>query len=385
MDRRTRPPRLRRAVRGGVPGGRRAWLAVMSTALALAAVLLLALRDPSGDEAAPPPPTLAVRAVAPEPRTWPSTLPAVGSIAAWQEVVVGAEIGGQRLSRLLVDVGDTVRRGQLLAELGPGPLQAQLDASRAALREAQVMADDAARSAARALELRDSGLMSRQSIDQAVAARDAARARLAAARAQVEADAMRLGYARILAPDDGVVSARAAVEGALVQEGAELLRLQRQGRLEWRAEVPAADLARVAPGQVARIASGTGHLEGRVRQVAPQVDPQTRTGLVYVDLPAGDGVRAGQFARGELLLGTREVLTLPESALLLRDGGSHVFLVEGDTVRQRKVEPGARRGDRVEIRAGLAPGERVVESGVAFLADGVAVRVVGDAAVADAR
>src|SRR5690606_12217009 len=116
----TPPPAPR--LRGTLPGGGRAWLAVVSTGIALGAVLLLALRDAAGDETAPPPPTLAVRAVAPEPRTWPSTLPAVGSIAAWQEVVVGAEIGGQRLSRLLVDVGDTVRKGQLLADLSPGPL-----------------------------------------------------------------------------------------------------------------------------------------------------------------------------------------------------------------------------------------------------------------------
>src|SRR5690606_34639664 len=80
MDRRTRHPRPRRALGGTLPGGRRAWLAVVSTGIALGAVLLLALRDAAGDETAPPPPTLAVRAVAPEPRTWPSTLPAVGSI-----------------------------------------------------------------------------------------------------------------------------------------------------------------------------------------------------------------------------------------------------------------------------------------------------------------
>src|SRR5690606_20119558 len=218
MDRRARHPRPRRAFGGTLPGGGRAWLAVVSTGIALGAVLLLALRDAAGDDTAPPPPTLAVRAVAPEPRTWPSTLPAVGSIAAWQEVVIGTEIGGQRLSRLLVDVGVQVKRGQLLAQLSPGTLEADLKASRAEIQEAEVDAAEMGRAAGRGRALQGTGVLSAQVIDQAVAAGDAAQARLAAARARVQADTLRLRYTQVRAPDDGVISARPAVEGALVQE-----------------------------------------------------------------------------------------------------------------------------------------------------------------------
>lgn len=154
------------------------------------------------------------------------------------------------------------------------------------------------------------------------------------------------------------------------------MRLQRQGRLEWRAELPGPELVRVAPGQTVHIAPGSGQIiEGRVRQIAPQVDPQSRTGIVYVDLPLAATLRAGLFARGELLLDKHTVLTLPETAVLLRDGFSYVYRIEADKVRQQKVALGERRGDRVEIREGVAADTAVVESGVGFLADGVTVRV----------
>lgn len=341
------------------------------------AVLLVATR--SAAQSTPPPaapPALTVKRVVATAQQWPQTLNAVGSIAAWQEVVIGAEIGGQRLSRLLVDVGDRVKKGQLLAQLSPGTLEADLNASRAALQEAEVSAAEARRAANRARALQGTEVLSEQAIDQALAAGDAAQARLAAARARLQADTLRLAYTQVRAPDDGVISARPAVEGALVQEGAEIMRLQRQGRLEWRAELPGPELARVAPGQTVRIAAGGAQpVEGRVRKISPQVDPQSRTGIVYVDLKPAAHVRAGLFARGELLLDQHTVLTLPETAVLLRDGFSYVFLIEGDKVRQQKVTLGARRGDRVAIREGLAADAAVVESGVGFLADGVTVRV----------
>jgi RND family efflux transporter MFP subunit len=152
----------------------------------------------------------------------------------------------------------------------------------------------------------------------------------------------------------------------------------RQGRLEWRAEVAAADLGRIEPGTRATVvpASGTA-IEGTVRMVAPTVDPQTRLAIVYVDLPKPGGARAGMFARGELDLGSSSALTLPASAVQMREGFSYVFQVAPDSkVRETKITVGRRAGDRVEVTAGLAPDARVVVSGGGFLADGDTVRVV---------
>lgn len=326
-------------------------------------------------------PALTVKRTVAIEQSWPQTLNAVGSIAAWQEAVIGAEIGGQRLSRLLVDVGDRVQRGQLLAQLSPGTLEVDLNASRAALQEAEVNAAEAGRAALRARALRGTEVLSEQAFDQALAASDAAQARLAAARARVQGDTLRLDYTQVRAPDDGVISARLAVEGALIQTGAEIIRLQRKGRLEWRAELPGPELARVVPGQIVRITTGgSSPIEGHVRKISPQVDPQNRTGIVYVDLPPAAQARAGLFARGEFMLDQHTVMTLPDTAVLLRDGFSYVFRIEGDKVRQQKVALGARRGDRVEIRQGLAADAVVVESGVGFLADGVTVHIASASA-----
>jgi RND family efflux transporter MFP subunit len=194
----------------------------------------------------------------------------------------------------------------------------------------------------------------------------------------------------VLAPDDGVISARSATVGAVVPAGQELFRLIRQGRLEWRAEVAAADLAQIRPGMAVTLTpAGGSAMTGKVRMVAPTVDAATRNGLVYVDLlgaqpgvagaeqRARAGARAGAFARGEFAIARSAALTLPQTAVLLRDGFSAVYTVGADSkVRQVPVQVGRRVGDRIEITGGLDPQARVVASGAGFLGDGDTVRVV---------
>lgn len=348
--------------------------------VALAAAFVAALSSPAfaADPAASaaPKPALTVKRVVVQAGNWHQTLSGTGTIAAWQEVVIGAEIGGQRLLTLFVDVGDRVKKGQVLAKLSPGTLEADLAASKAALLEAEASAREAHLTAERVKTLQGSEALSPQAIDQALAADAAGQARVAAAKARVQADSLRLSYTQITAPDDGLITARIAVPGALVQPGQELFRLQRQGRLEWRAEVPGAELAQLKAGQTVRVQpSGAPAVEGRIRRVAPQVDAQTRNGLVYVDLKGGEALRAGLFARGDFVLGESQALSLPQSAVLLRDGFSYVFRIDGSKVRQTKVQVGRREADRVEVRSGLTAGAAVVESGVGFLADGDTVRV----------
>lgn len=351
---------------------------------ALAAALLLALQPAdaadavaAADKAAAPKPALTVAAVQPRSETWPRTLAANGSLAAWREVQVGTEATGQRIERVLVDIGQRVKQGQLLAQLASASLAAELAATKASLLEAQATAQDAAATAARIKSLAGSEAVSAQQVEQAQAADAAARARVAALQARVKADELRLSHTRVVAPVDGVVATKEAMEGGLPQPGQNLFTLIRDGRLEWRAEVPGADLAALAPGQQVRITpAGGAAVDGKVRLVAPTVDPATRMGRVLVDLSAAGGAaRAGMFARGEFVLGEAPVLTLPQSAVLLRDGFAYVFRIEGTKVRQAKVEAGRRQGDRVEIRAGLKAGEAVVQQGVGFLADGDTVKV----------
>lgn len=357
---------------------------------ALAGLLLLALacagpacaQAQAGASAAPKP-ALTVTVTTPRSAPMAQTLAAHGSLAAWQEVVIGAETQGLRLVEVAVQVGDRVRRGQLLARLQADTLAAERAATAAALAEAEAVLAEAQANAERARTLEPSGALSAQQIRQYTTAETTAKARLQSLRARLAADDLRLAQTRIVAPDDGLVSARLATVGAVAQPGQELFRLIRQGRLEWRAEVPGADMARLPPGTPVRLtpAGTTTAIDGRVRAAAPTVDPATRLGLVYVDLAPGSAARAGMHARGEFQLGQSPAVTLPQAAVLLRDGLAYVFRVGADgRVQQTRVQVGRRVGDRVEITGGLPAEARVVAQGGGFLGDGDRVRVVEAAA-----
>ncbi len=322
---------------------------------------------------------LTVTTVRPESSEWTQSLFASGSIAAWQEAVIGSEIGGLRLIDVAVNVGDRVRKGQELARLQSDTVGAEREQTRASLTEAEAAAAEARANADRARQIEASGALSAQQIAQYLTAELTARARVDVLKARLKSDDLRLAQTRILAPDDGTITARSATLGAVVQQGQELFRLIRRDRLEWRAELPAADLDRIKPGQSVKVTTASKRtVVGRVRIVGPTLDPQTRNGIVYVDLENSRGsASAGMFASGEIELGKGAVLTLPQSAVLLRDGFSYVFRLGDDSrVTQTKVEVGQRSGERVAISRGLEAGAVVVGSGVGFLADGDLVRVV---------
>lgn len=333
-------------------------------------------------------PSLSVQVARPVQADWPLELSANGAIAAWQEAVVGAELAGLRLDTVLVNVGDRVRRGQVLATLASEAVRADIQNAQASLQEAQALAAEAKSNADRARNLRAADAISAQEAQRSLTSEQTALARVESAKAQLAAQELRGRQTRVVAPDDGVISSRTATVGTVVQPGLELFRLIRQSRLEWRAELPSADLGRVQPGMKAVATPPGGQpVEGRVRMVAPTVDGGTRNGLVYVDLPASAaqaGARAGMFAAGKLAVGQAGGLTVPQTAVLLRDGFSYVFVLEGApsgqqaSVRQVKVKVGRRQGERIEVLEGLKQGAQVVAAGVAFLADGDTVRVVGE-------
>jgi RND family efflux transporter MFP subunit len=347
-----------------------------------ATALIVHAQDNKAAAATAPRPALTVTLTTPLRATVATAVAANGNVAAWQEAIVGAEAQGMRLAEVLVNVGDVVRKGQVLARFDSAMAQADLAQSRAAVAEAEAHLAEAAANAQRARDLQPSGALSAQQVAQLLTAERTAQARLEAVKAAQQVQQLRLQQAEVLAPDGGVISARSATVGAVVPAGSELFRLIRQGRLEWRGEVAATELAQIRRGQKVQVDGGGTSVTGTVRQVAPTVDAATRNALVYVDLPdTGGRLKAGMFARGEFATGSSTALTLPQSAVLLRDGFSYVFTVGADNrVAQGKVATGRRSGDRVEILQGLDEKARVVASGGGFLADGDTVRVVEAAA-----
>ena len=331
--------------------------------------------------ASTPKASLTVTTARPNRNNLPVRLAANGNIAAWQEASVGAEVNGLRLAEVRSSVGDIVQRGQLLAVFASESVAADMAQARAVVAEAQAQAADAAANADRARAFQANGMMSKQQISLLLTGEQTAQARLESTRAMLAVQQIRLKNTQVLAPDSGVISARTATVGAVVGAGTELFRLIRQSRLEWRGEVIATELARIKPGTpVALTASSGTQLMGKVRMVAPTVDPVSRNALVYVDLAATPAttatVKAGMFARGEFELGATDALTVPQQAVVSRDGFNYVFKVATDNrITQQRVEVGRRIGEQVEIIQGLAADATVAVIGAGFLNDGDTVRV----------
>jgi RND family efflux transporter MFP subunit len=331
-------------------------------------------------------PALTVTTTQARANSVPVKLAANGSVAAWQEASVGSEAVGLRVQELHVNVGDVVKRGQLLATYVSDSIKADVAQSQAALNEAQANAAEAVANAERARALAPSGALSKQQITQYLTAENAAKARVASAQAALDAQQLRLKNTQVFAPDSGIISAKIASVGAVVGSGGELYKLIRQGRLEWRAEVPSASLSEITVGKSVSVIAPNGvTLKGKVRTVAPTVDAQTRSGLVYVDLTTGvkelAAFKAGMFARGEFELGSANGLTIPQQAIVVRDGFNYVFRVNADNrVSQIKLKVGRRikteAGEQVEVLEGITANTAVVASGAGFLNDGDVVKVV---------
>lgn len=321
------------------------------------------------------------------------TLVVNGSLAAWEELPIGAETGGWAIVEVAVEEGDRVTRGQLLARLDDSVLKAEVAQADAAiaqadaqLHKAEAMAATAASDAKRAHELSRNGYMSGQMAEQrettlatATADVNVAHQNLEAAKAMKAERAAQLAQTEIRAPTDGVIAKRMAYLGNVVEVGQQLFHIVRDNRIELRAEVPEIDLLRLRAGQKATITVGDAdarRVEGHIRLVGATVDPQTRIGIVYIALPDDPALKPGMFVRGVIETGSGDALQVPEEALVYKDGKPAVFVVGDDSrTRLRMVEIGERRGGAVEIRNGLDAGDHVALAGAGYLKDGDLVRV----------
>lgn len=326
----------------------------------------------------------AVRAEVPRRETITRQVHAVGTLAARHEDQVATELGGLIVTAVLVEPGMPVARGQVLARLGTELLESQLAIRTARREEAAAALEHARLVLARSQQLRQSQGIAEEEFERHRTDMLTAKARLEAAEAEVKETRTRLAKAVVLAPDAGVVLQVNAAVGQATNPGQPLFTIMRQGRIEWRAEVPAIHLGQVRVGQKGRITvADGGSIEGDVWRIAPVVQVASRTGIVHVQLPPSPQLRPGQFARGILQVGSGEALTLPLAAVASRNDEHAVFVMEGSTVvRRRPVTLGQVLGDRVEVRGGVSPQDRVVTQGAGYLADGARVTLLAAPAAA---
>lgn len=358
------------------------------------------------------------------------TLELTGSVAAWDQLPVMPAANGLRIMQVLVEEGDVVKKGQLLAKLDDATLQAQVAAARArassataalakmrqpsrpqdlaqaeaALAQAEANVTAAMDTYRRFQQLKAEGgvseaeLVVRQTnVEAARAAAEQARQRLSLARegsrredlsiaeaqaaearaslAQVEA---MLAQTRVTAPENGRIIKRDAHLGDVSTVGRALFTMVRDGRLEVEALVPETDLGAVKVGQPAKITSDARPdvaATGKVREVSPSLDTGSRQATVSIDLPVGSPFQVGMFVRAQLNLGQSQALAVPTQAVVTGAQGSQIFVLDGQIARARTVQVGTRTGGWVEVKDGLKAGEAVVVNGVGFLKDGDKVDV----------
>jgi len=319
------------------------------------------------------------------------TLAVTGTFVAREEIALAATIDGERIAEVLVEEGDSVTAGQRLVRLERDMLaarqrdaQSRVERARAAIAQQEAVYAETQSSFRRIEGLRTVGAASAQQHDERRAAFLSAghaltvmRADLAQAEAQLAEATLRLDRTEIRAPVDGIVSERLARRGALA--GAEpLIRLIRNGEIELEADIPEADLPRIAVGQAVTVSAPglAGTFACRIRLIGPKVGRDSRLGTARITCPPDARLHHGVFGRGTIVTATRQALTIGDSALLHggATGETFVFVVGPDNrVARRTVETGVRRAARVEIRAGLTEGDHVVLGAAAFLREGEAV------------
>lgn len=343
----------------------------------LVAAALSSCSKEENDAGAVAPPSLAVTLSPAQATTLQRTVLASGPVAAWEEMQLGVELSGLRVTALHVDVGQQVAKGQLLLELDHRVLDSDLRQAQAAHDEAAAGVQLAQVNLKRGQGLASSQLISASALDELRAALVQAQAREATTRAQRDGVALRRSFAQLRAPDAGTISTRLVQPGQVVAAGAQLLGLIRQGRLEWRADLPEAELARVRVGAQVAVRGPAGNVTGTVRAVSPGVDASTRTGTAYVDLPEPGALKAGAFVQGRIFTDASPGLTVPAASVVMRDGYAYVFTVDAQGIAHRqRVAAGASVGERIEIVSGLAAGAQVVDTGAGFLGEGDRVKVV---------
>ena len=306
-----------------------------------------------------------------------------GGIVARYDMPIGVEGDGGRVSSVLVESGDHVTRGQLLAQLDPSVVNAQVANLRAAVEQARAEATLAEADFRRASAVADSvGALSKEEVDKRRSTVATSAARVRSAEAQLAEAEARHGRTDIRAPADGIVLTRTAEAGqTAVAGGTTLFRLARGGEVEMRAVAAEQDVPRLKVGQTADVyLTGIATpFHGTVRLVSAVIDPMTRLGEVRVALPQHPDLRPGAFARGEVRIGSESRPVVPQTSVLANGPENFVYVVGSDNhVTRRIVHIAGTQPQGIVIRDGLDGSENIVTTAGAFLHEGEQVRVASE-------
>jgi RND family efflux transporter MFP subunit len=308
-----------------------------------------------------------------------STVAFTGTINARYDMPIGTEGETGRVSAILVEAGDQVKAGQLLAQVDESILKPQVERLSASLEEAKANAALATAEYGRAQGVAAAGALSKEDIEKRRAAAVTADAEVRVAAAQLAEYQARLSHTQVRAPVDGVVLTRAAEVGQIVTPGGNaMFRLARGSEVEMRALVAEQDLPSLHVGQPSDVyLTGVEKpFEGKVRLLGAVIDPQTRLGEVRITLSPDPQLRPGAFARGEVIVGRGERPVLPQTAVLSDEKGTYVLVVNADNhVERRDVHVSDTNSKGLVISSGLTGNERVIMTAAGFLRVGERVEI----------
>ena len=340
------------------------------------------LKDASIEQA-----VLSVETVLPSQDNIGSTLSADGTINAKDVANVSAKVNGVAIERILVEEGQRVKAGQILAVFDTDAMEQQVLQAEADVAEAEATLANATADAARVLPLIDIDAISKQEADRYRTAKLQAQASLQASKARLSTQRLSVNNANVVAPVSGIISEKMAEVG-MVAGGDPLFTIIKGGILEWRADIDPKLIGEVNVGTPVQVSlPGGDSVMGQVSRIAPTAD-NNRQITIYASLAANAKVRAGMYQTGEFLLGSSSAQTVPNSAIVSNDGYDYVMLVTNIStkdgknghnigrIKQQRVTLGERFGDNVTLTEPLPAESRLVKQGGSFLNNGDLVRVV---------
>lgn len=323
----------------------------------------------------------AVSVIVLQARPITGALAASGDLTAREEAAVLPEVNGYRVARVLADVGDYVRAGQTLVQLDPTLISSQVAQAEALAAQAEANALQAEDQANRVRDLDGQGILSQEQIEQRRLQARAARAQARAQAANFRDLRTRSGKLAVTAPVSGLILEKNVRPGDLSAAGGGAnpwFRLARDGQVELSAELSEDDLTRIRVGQSAAVTLSSGTtVQGQVRRISPQINPQSRLGRVLILLPVRSDIRVGGFARAVFADASGVVLAVPETAIRYdADGPSLMVVGSSNRVRRVLIQAGQRGSGLVQIVKGPPAGSRVIANAAALLLDNDLVRPI---------
>jgi RND family efflux transporter MFP subunit len=360
---------------------RRQWMLIgIGSVLAILAIVWAAtsFKDPAPPVAAAGAPANdslpLVSVLTPAAASVTSTINFTGAIHARHDMPISVEGEGGRITALLVEAGDTVKRGQLMARLDQSVTLPQVNRLAASLEEARAQAALSLAEYGRARGVEAAGALSKEEIERRRAASVTDEARVKVAAAQLAEAQARLERTEIRAPADGLVLTRNAEVGQTVSPASDpLFRLARGGEVEMRGQVSEQDMPKLRVGQaaVAYLTGVSDAFEGKVRLLGAVIDPQTRLGEIRISLPTDPRLRPGAFARGRVVIGETNSPVLPQTAVMSDSRGTYVYVVNAQgRIERRNVVVGDTSARGIVVTSGLTGDERVVSTAGGFLREG---------------